>query len=100
MTCDAYFEPEVEEELFDLADSAEQFFDRLIIRGLSKTEKTPTGQKKSVEVLSERRIARVDLADAHVVVIDTNVLLHYQPLDQLPWQSRLCQASTSYPISR
>jgi hypothetical protein len=53
---DAYFEPEVEEELFELADSAEQFFDRLIIRGLSKTEKTPTGQKKSVEVnlLSER----------------------------------------------
>lgn len=33
----------------------------------------------------QERIARVDLADAHAVVVDTNVLLHYQPLDQLPW---------------
>lgn len=62
---DAYFEPEVEEELFALADTAEQFFDRLVIRGLSKTEKTPTGQKKSVEVnlLSERLHVATSLED-------------------------------------
>jgi hypothetical protein len=62
---DAYFEPDVEEELFGLADSAEQFFDRLVIRGLSKTEKTPTGQKKSVEVnlLSERLHVVASLED-------------------------------------
>ncbi len=53
---DSYIEPDVEEELLGLADDAEQFFDRLIVRGLSKTEKTATGKKKSVKVnlLSER----------------------------------------------
>jgi hypothetical protein len=53
---DSYLDPEVEEELLTLADDAEQFFDRLIVRGLSKTERTATGQKKSVTInlLSER----------------------------------------------
>jgi hypothetical protein len=53
---DSYIESEVEEELLGLADHAEQFFDRLIVRGLSKTQKTATGRKKSVKInlLSER----------------------------------------------
>ena len=53
---DDYVDDEVASELFDLADAAEQFFDRIKIRGLSKTEKTKTGQKASVEVnlLTER----------------------------------------------
>jgi hypothetical protein len=53
---DAYIDDELADELFGIADSAEQFFDRITIRGLSKTEKTKTGKKKSVEInlLSER----------------------------------------------
>lgn len=53
---DSYIEPEVEEELLGLADHAEQFFDRLVVRGLSKTQKTATDRKKSIKVnlLSER----------------------------------------------
>ncbi len=33
----------------------------------------------------ERRIARAEGLPGDVVVIDTNVLLHYRPLDELPW---------------
>lgn len=65
---DSYLEQEVEDELMALADSAEQFFDRLIVRGLSKSEKTKTGKKKSVQVnlLSERlHIARSLANDAN-----------------------------------
>ncbi len=53
---ESYIDSEVEQELFELADSAEQFFDRLVVRGLSKTQKTETGQKKSITInlLSER----------------------------------------------
>lgn len=53
---DDYVDDQVAAELFDLADVAEQFFDRIKIRGLSKTEKTKTGQKASKEVnlLTER----------------------------------------------
>jgi hypothetical protein len=53
---DSYIDPAVEEELLELADSAEQYFDRLIVRGLSKSQRTKTGKKKSVSVnlLSER----------------------------------------------
>jgi hypothetical protein len=53
---DSYIDPAVEQELLALADDAEQFFDRLIVRGLSKSETTATGQKKSVKInlLSER----------------------------------------------
>lgn len=53
---DAYVDDELAAEIFEIADSAEQFFDRITIRGLSKTEKTKTGKKKSVEInlLSER----------------------------------------------
>jgi hypothetical protein len=53
---DAYLDDELAEEIFALADEAEQFFDRLMIKGRSNTEKTATGKKKTVEVnlLSER----------------------------------------------
>lgn len=53
---DEYIDDAVAEELFKIADSAEELFDRMQIRGLSKTEKTPTGKKKSIYVnlLSER----------------------------------------------
>jgi len=53
---DSYLEPEIENEVLELADSADQFFDRLIVRGNSKTEKTSTGKPKSVRInlLSER----------------------------------------------
>jgi hypothetical protein len=53
---DAYIDDELASELFEIADSAEQYFDRITIRGLSKTERTPKGQKKTVEInlLSER----------------------------------------------
>jgi hypothetical protein len=53
---DAYIEDELAQELFEIADSAEEFFDRITIRGLSKTEKTKTGKKASVDInlLSER----------------------------------------------
>jgi len=62
---DSYIEPEVEDELMELADSAEHFFDRLIVRGLSKTKKTKTGKKKSIRVnlLSERLHIERSLAD-------------------------------------
>lgn len=33
----------------------------------------------------QERIARVELTDTHAVVVDTNILLHYLPLNQLPW---------------
>lgn len=53
---DAYIDDELADELFKIADIAEQFFDRITIRGLSKTQKTKTGKKRSVEInlLSER----------------------------------------------
>jgi hypothetical protein len=53
---DAYLDDELAEEFFAIADSAEEFFDRITIRGLSKTEKTKTGKKKAVDInlLSER----------------------------------------------
>lgn len=53
---DAYLDDDVAQELYALADSAEQFFDRLVIRGASKSQKTKTGKKKSIEInlLSER----------------------------------------------
>jgi hypothetical protein len=42
---DAYVDDELAEELFSLADDAEQYFDRIKIRGLSKTERTATGRR-------------------------------------------------------
>lgn len=53
---DAYLPPELADEVFELADKAEQFFDALKIRGRSKTVKTPAGKPKTVEVnlLSQR----------------------------------------------
>lgn len=53
---DAYIDDDMADELFELADVAEQYFDRIKIRGRSKTLRTPSGQKKSIEVnlLTER----------------------------------------------
>jgi hypothetical protein len=63
---DAYIDDDLAAEIFEIADVAEQFFDTLKIRGLSKTEKTKTGQKKSVIVnlLSERLHVERKLASA------------------------------------
>ena len=63
---DAYIDDELAEELFSLADDAEQYFDRIKIRGLSKTERTATGKKKSIEVnlLSERLQVEDSLEEA------------------------------------
>lgn len=57
---DAYLPPEIADEVIGMADAAEQFFDALIIRGASKTQKTEKGHPKQVEVnlLSQR--LRVD----------------------------------------
>jgi hypothetical protein len=53
---DAYVDDELAKELFEIADEAEQFFDRIRIRGRSKTEKTAAGRQKTIEInlLSER----------------------------------------------
>jgi hypothetical protein len=53
---DAYIDDELADELFAIEDCAEQFFDHVTIRGLSKTEKTETAKKASAEInlLSER----------------------------------------------
>jgi hypothetical protein len=53
---DDYIDDAVADELFELADNAEQFFDRIKIRGLSKTLRTKTGLKQSIVVnlLTER----------------------------------------------
>jgi predicted ribonuclease YlaK len=32
-----------------------------------------------------RRIMRITAVDGHAVVLDTNILLHYKPLIELPW---------------
>jgi PIN domain len=31
------------------------------------------------------RISRIATTDSHFVVVDTNILLHYKPLNELPW---------------
>lgn len=53
---DAYIDDELAAELFEVSDRAEQLFDRITIRGHSKTARTKTDKKKTVEVnlLSER----------------------------------------------
>ncbi len=53
---DAYLDDEVAAELLEIADDAEHFFDSMRIRGRSKTEKTPAGSPKTVEInlLSQR----------------------------------------------
>lgn len=33
----------------------------------------------------EQRAARLSLAPGHIAVLDTHVLLHYQPPEQIPW---------------
>lgn len=53
---DDHIDDDIAGELFEIADVAEQFFDRIKIRGLSKTRKTKTGQSATVEInlLTER----------------------------------------------
>jgi hypothetical protein len=53
---DAYLDEEIAHEILEIADEAERFFDRITIRGRSKTEKTPAGRPKTIEInlLSER----------------------------------------------
>jgi hypothetical protein len=51
--------------------------------------------KLQVSILSrmladlEARIARAALGVGHAVVLDTNILLHYQPIKELPWPQLL-----------
>lgn len=33
----------------------------------------------------ERRLDQATRAPGHILVLDTNVLLHYQPIAQIPW---------------
>lgn len=60
---DAYLPPDVADEVVGLADKAEQFFDALVIRGKSKTQKTAAGNPQTVEVnlLSRRLHVTADL---------------------------------------
>jgi hypothetical protein len=60
---DAYLPPDLADEVVGLADKAEQFFDALVIRGKSKTQKTAAGNPRTVEVnlLSRRLHVPVDL---------------------------------------
>jgi hypothetical protein len=53
---DAYLDPEIAEEITSVIGTAEDFFDGLIIRGHSKTEKTAAGNPKMIEInlLTER----------------------------------------------
>lgn len=53
---DAYLPPDIANEVIGMTDAAEQFFDALIVRGPSKTQKTQKGNPKQVEVnlLSQR----------------------------------------------
>lgn len=53
---DAYLAPDVVDDVIAITDSAEQFFDSLILRGPSKTQKTPKGRPRTIEVnlLSQR----------------------------------------------
>lgn len=53
---DAYLPDEVHDEVVEMSDAAEELFDSLVISGLSKTLKTPTGKPKTVKVnlLSQR----------------------------------------------
>lgn len=53
---DDYIDDELADGLFELADHAEEFFDQIKIRGLSKTLRTKTDKKQSIVVnlLTER----------------------------------------------
>lgn len=54
---DAYLPPDLADEVIGMADKAEQYFDSLVVRGRSKTEKTVAGNPKTVEVnLLSRRL--------------------------------------------
>ena len=60
---DAYLPPDLADEIVGLADKAEQFFDSLVIRGKSRTQKTDAGNPKTVDVnlLSRRLHVPADL---------------------------------------
>jgi len=53
---DAALHPDVTDDVLELAEKAEEFFDALVISGKSKTEKTPSGKPKTVRfnLLSQR----------------------------------------------
>jgi hypothetical protein len=47
---DAYLPDDIAKDVHEIADKAEQLFDTLKIKGKSKTEKTPAGKPKTVEL--------------------------------------------------
>jgi hypothetical protein len=53
---DAYLPPEITEDVLAMSDVAEQFFDRMVIRGPSKTRRKPNGRPEQIRIdlLSER----------------------------------------------
>lgn len=53
---DAYLPPEIANDVLAMSDVAEQFFDRMVIRGPSKTRKKPNGRPEQIRIdlLSER----------------------------------------------
>lgn len=56
---DAYLPDDVADEVIALSDAAEQFFDRLVISGPSKTRKKPNGRPQLVRVdLLNQRLRR------------------------------------------
>jgi len=56
---DAYLPDEVSDEVIALTDAAEQFFDRMVISGPSKTRKRPNGRPEQVRVdLLNQRLRR------------------------------------------
>lgn len=64
---DDYIDDAVAEEFFELADHAEEFFDRVKIRGLSKTLRTKTDKKQSITVnLLTERLAVTKGLDADI----------------------------------
>lgn len=60
---DAYLPSDVVDDVIGLADTAEQFFDALVVRGHSKTEKTAAGGPKlvTINLLSKRLHVPADL---------------------------------------
>lgn len=61
---DAYLPTEVADDVIAMSDVAEQFFDRMVISGPSKTKKQPNGKPKqvSVNLLSQRLLASSEIA--------------------------------------
>jgi hypothetical protein len=53
---DAYVDPEIADLVYEISDKAEQLFDSFVVKGKSKTIKTPAGNPKTVSInmLSQR----------------------------------------------